>query len=184
MKIKLIIIFIILSQSLNSQRLRNFSFQLGGGVNYYFNNLEIFKDYVEPINFSIYGKLMWNTRYRLSFGVESGYIQLYRLNDFSTSGQSTINMLVVPIHAAIEMKLTKHIFGGFTFGPSFFTNTISSVKGDQTTHTYSIADMSLSVGYRHLFKNNLYISAEIKHFYSSKLEDRNIAIPIAVGINF
>lgn len=181
----LFILSLFLALSLHSQRLRNFSFQLGGGANYYFNNLEIMHNYVDPINYSIYSKIMWNTRYRLSFGLESGYIQLYRLNDFTSTSTATINMSVIPIHAAIEMKFNTKFYGAFTFGPSFFYNDIMLSKGGgQTTHTFSIADHSLSLGYRHTFKNNYYISAEIKHFYSSKLEDRNIAIPVAVGFNF
>lgn len=185
MRIILVLILIFCAKLSTSQRQRDFSFQAGGGPNYYFNNLEIMHDYVDPINYSIYGKIIWNTRYRMSFGIESGYFQLYRLNDFSQSSNATVNMSVIPLHAAIEMKLNKNFYGAFTFGPSFFFNDIFLSKGGgQSTNTISIADLSLSLGYRHTFKNNMYISAEIKHFHSSKLDDNNISIPVSAGINF
>lgn len=177
-----VLFFLIAPQFLKSQK--DFSFQLAAGPNYYFNNLEIFKENLEPINYSIYSKLMWNTRYRLSFGIESGYIKLYRLNDFATGINSEITMTAIPIHAAIEMKLSSKIYATFSFGPSFFRNNIISNKGEQSTHTFSTADISFGLGYRHTFKNHLFLGAESKFYYSSKSEDRNLALPIFVGINF
>lgn len=163
---------------------KDFSFQLEAGPNYYFNNLEIFKEKLDPINYSIYSKLMWNTRYRLSFGIESGYIRLYRLNDFATGLNSEITMTAIPLHAAIEMKFTQNLYGTFSFGPSFFRNSITSNKGEQLTHTFSIADISFGLGYRHTFKNHLFLGVESKFYYSSKSEDRNITLPVFVGVNF
>ncbi len=174
--------FILGSHQLISQK--DFSFQLAAGPNYYFNNLEIFKENLNPINYSIYSKLMWNTRYRLSFGIESGYIRLYRLNDFTTGLNSEITMTAIPVHAAIEMKFSSKLYATFSFGPSFFRNNIISNKGEQSTHTFSTADISFGLGYRHTFKNHLFIGAESKFYYSSKSEDRNITLPVFVGINF
>jgi len=178
----LILFFIAISNLLVGQK--DFSFQLGAGPNYYFNNLVIFHENLEPLNHSIYSKLMWNTRYRLSFGIESGHVQLYRLNDFTANDNSAINMTVIPIHAAIEMKLSNHLFASFTFGPSFFKNNIVATKGEQITHTFSTADISFGLGYRHTFKNHMFLGLESKYFYSSKSEDRNLSLPFFMGINF
>lgn len=177
-----VLFFLIAPQFLKSQK--DFSFQLAAGPNYYFNNLEIFKENLEPINYSIYSKLMWNTRYRLSFGIESGYIRLYRLNDFATGINSEITMTAIPVHAAIEMKFSSKLYATFSFGPSFFRNNIISNKGEQSTHTFSTADISFGLGYRHTFKNHLFIGVESKFYYSSKSEDRNISLPVFVGIDF
>ena len=182
MQKKLILSFLLAPILLISQK--DFSFQLGGGPNFYFNNLEIFKDNLEPINYSLYSKLMWNTRYRLSFGIESGYIRLYRLNDFTTSLNSNITMTAIPIHAAIEMKFSTNLYATFSFGPSFFRNNIVSTKGEQSSHTFSTADVSFGLGYRYTFKNHLFIGLESKYYYSSKSEDRNMALPVFVGIDF
>lgn len=178
----IILCFLMTPQLLISQR--DFSFQLGGGANYYFNNLEIFKENLDPINYSIYSKLMWNTRYRLSFGIESGYVRLYRLNDFTTAVNSQIYMTSIPLHAAIEMKFNKKLFATFSFGPSFIRNDLISNKGEQSTHTFSTADISLGLGYRHTFKNHFFLGVETKFYYSSKSEDRNISLPVFVGVNF
>ena len=173
---------IVISKLLVAQK--DFSFQLGAGPNYYFNNLVIFHENLEPINYSIYSKLMWNTRYRLSFGIESGYIRLYRLNDFTVGANSEINMTAIPVHAAIEMKLSRQLYASFTFGPSFFRNKIISPKGEQIAHNFSTADISIGLGYRHTYKNHMFIGIESKFFYSSKSEDRNLNFPVFVGLNF
>jgi len=177
-----LIFFSLISLHLYSQK--DFSTQIAFGPNYYFNNLEIFQDNLEPINFSLYTKLMWNTRYRLSFGIETGYIRLYRLNDFVNSANSEILMTAIPVHAAVQMKIHKQFFANFSFGPSFIRNKITSNRGEQLTHTFSISDISFGLGYRHQFKNEMFVGVETKFYYSSKSEDRNISIPIFVGINF
>lgn len=182
MKRALCLIFNVMFLSLSSQK--DFSAQVEFGPNYYFNNLEIFKDNLEPLNFSFYGKIMWNTRYRLSFGIESGFVRLYRLNDFTAGSTSEIHMTAIPVHAAIEMKLNKQFYANFSFGPSFIRNTLTSTKGEQVTHTFSISDISFGFGYRHQFKNEMFLGVETKFFYSSKSEDRSIALPVFVGINF
>lgn len=180
---KIFILFLLLTPAILISQ-KDFSFQLEAGPNFYFNNLEIFKENLEPINYSIYSKLMWNTRYRLSFGIESGYVRLYRLNDFATGINSEITMTAIPVHAAIEMKFSPKLYATFSFGPSFFRNNIISNKGEQSTHTFSTADISFGLGYRHTFKNHLFLGFESKFYYSSKSEDRNLALPIFVGINF
>lgn len=163
---------------------KDFSLQLEIGPNYYFNNLQIFRENLDPLNYSAYAKIMWNTRYRLSFGLESGYVLLYRVNDFDNAINAEIKMVAIPVHAAIEMKLNKEFYTTFSFGPSFIRNTISSDRGEQKTHTFSVSDISIGLGYRHQFKNELFIGVETKFYYSSKSEDRNIALPIFIGVNF
>jgi hypothetical protein len=180
---KIILLSLLLSpQLLISQK--DFSIQFEGGPNYYFNNLVIFSENLDPINYSAYTKLMWNTRYRLSFGIEAGYVRLYRLNDFTIGVNSQINMTSIPVHAAVEMRFSKNLFAAFSFGPSFIRNDLISKKGEQSTHTFSTADISFGLGYRHTFRNQLFIGIESKFYYSSKLEDRNIALPVFVGLNF
>lgn len=163
---------------------KDFGFQVAAAPNVYLNNLKTFSNDVNPVQFSLYAKCMWHTRYRMSFGVESGYVRLYRISDYANTENSEITVTAIPVHAAIEMKIYKNIYGAFSFGPSFIKNKITSRRGDQYSNTISIADISVSLGYKHTFKNNVFVSAEIKHYYSSKAEDRNLSIPISLGVNF
>jgi len=177
-------LFIFLTSVVFSQRSKNFSLQVSGGPNIYFNNLELYHDNVDVLNYSLYSKITWNTKYRLSFGIEAGYVRLYRVNDFSFATNAEITMTAIPIQAVIQMKVYKQFYVAGTFGPSFIRNNITSLSGDQNTHSFSIADISLAIGYKRTFKNNLYLGTEIKHYYSSKAEDRNLSVPLIFGINF
>src|SRR4030095_14338510 len=80
-------LLIIFSQNVSAQsadnpdgKRHNFSFYLGVGPNVYFNNLVVGKDYVNAINYSISGRIMWEPQYLLSLGIESGYNRLYTLD--------------------------------------------------------------------------------------------------------
>ena len=54
-----------------------FAFYAGIGQNMYFNNLVLAKDNVNPLNYSIAGRIMWEPEHLLSIGIESGYYRLY-----------------------------------------------------------------------------------------------------------
>ena len=180
----LLILLLLLSSTLHSQRKRNFGIQFSAGANYYFNNMEVFSDYIKPVNYSLYTKWMWNTRYRLSFGIETGYIQLYRMGDIPNFPAASSVVHMIPVHAAIHMRIKGNWYVAGTFGPSFIQNLQTSEKGEQMTHSFSTADISIAVGYKHTFQNNFFIGAEAKYFYSSKYEDRNLAFPVLVGFHF
>ncbi len=163
---------------------KNFSFQVSAGPNFYFNNLELFHDNVQLLNYSSYSRIMWNTKYRLSFGLESGYIRLYEVAPIGFDADASSSITSIPIHLAINMKFHENFYFSGTFGPSYMINKLVSKKGEQITDAFSIADCSIAFGYRYDISNYFYISTEIKYFYSSKAEDRNLSIPVNFGYNF
>lgn len=169
---------------LHSQYTKPFSLQLSAGPNYYFNNLVLFHDNVKPLNYSAYTQVLWNTQYRLSFGLEAGYIRLYRVGDLGFDPSAGADMTAVPIHMVIKMRIYSHFYGQGSFGPSFLTNNLYSAQLNQKNSAVSIADMSLGVGYRHPINERFYIGGECRFFYSSKSEDRNLALPFFIGLNF
>lgn len=182
---KLLLLFLIGIQfSFYSQESRNFTAQLSVAPSYYFNSMERFHENIQSFNYAISGRVFWNTAHRLSFGIETGNILLYRANNFTLSPESEISTRLIPIHAAIRMRLYGNIYATGTFGPSILTNRIESRFGVQTTSVFSIADFSVSLGYRRYLTDQIFIFAELKYFYSSKLEDQCFQIPLGCGIKF
>lgn len=186
MKNKLLISLILLISTLSarSQERKPFSASVALGPNYYFNNLEIFHDNVRSLNYSTYARILWNTQYRLSFGIETGLIKLYRVNDIAFDANAGSSITAIPLHIAIQMRVYNHLYASGSFGPTILRSTITSSRGENVTGTTSIADLSLAFGYKYSLGTNTSLGAELKYFYSSKAEDRNLALPISLEINF
>jgi hypothetical protein len=53
-----------------------FSIYAGMGPSFYFNNLEVSKQYVREFNFAFVTRFMWEPGHNLSLGLETGYIVL------------------------------------------------------------------------------------------------------------
>lgn len=180
-----VLLFILLSFLAKAQESHNpFTVRVSAGPNYYFNNLVLFKENVKPLNYSIYAKFLWNSRYRLSFGIETGIIRLYRIGDIGFDPEAGSSITAIPIHLAIQMRVYDHFYLSGSFGPTLLRNRSTTSKAENVTGTTSIADVSLGLGYKHQLGKNTHIGAELKYFYSSKAEDRNIALPIFFEVNF
>ena len=160
---------------------RHFAVYAGIGPNYYFNNLQIGKDLVNPFNYSIAGRIMWEPEHLLSVGIESGYYRLYTLNGNGTAQAHFANS-AIPIQLVISMKFLKSFYFNSSMGQTKLINKVTRQNtADFNTSTWSLADFAGTVGYRYTLKNRLSIAAETKFFYSTGFIDRNIALIFIVG---
>jgi Outer membrane protein beta-barrel domain len=155
----------------------------GVGPNYYFNNLVRANDKVNELNYSFVARLMWEPEYRLSIGFETGYYRLYSLTGTNPStGDVRINNASIPIQVVVSMKFFDNFYGNFNMGHAILLNNVTtSAQGDFSASTFSLGDFTLTAGYRKLWKERLYIGAEIKGYYSTKLDDKNIAFVFMTG---
>jgi hypothetical protein len=164
-----------------SQKSRRYSVYLGAGPSYYFNNLVTGKDLVNEFNYSFSGKIMWEPEHRVSVGIETGYYRLYTAN---TGGQASVHIsnIAVPVHLAVSVNLVKAYYFEFSLGPSFLTNKVhSDLYGDFDGSSISLADMSGSLVYKSILNKRLSLNIGPKFFYSSHLNDKNIALLAMVG---
>lgn len=178
----------LLSQNNNSVHEKKHRFALYGGVgpNYYFNNLDIYKNSVNSRNYSSVVRLMWEPEHFLSLGIESGYNQLYSVKYTTQAfGPVQVTNIIVPLQLVVSMKFLKNYYTAITMGQTYFINKFSNLKlGSFNTYSWSLADFGVSGGYRYHFKNRISVGAEAKYFYSSKYNDRNMALVFMVGYCF
>jgi hypothetical protein len=170
----------------NKPETKTYRYSIYGGVgpNIYFNNLVIGADYVNELNYSFSGKLMWEPEHLLSLGIESGYIRLYTL-DFGDQSSATIVNSAIPIHLVVTMKILKTYYFSFASGQTILLNDVSTEKnGEINASVLSLGDLSGSIGYKRQIKERISIGAETKFFYSSKLDDKNIALLFMAGFSF
>ena len=164
-----------------------FTFYGGVGPNFYFNNLVLAKEYVNPYNFSFAGRIMWEPEYNISLGIESGYYLLYSLDvDYGASyGSVHIVNAAIPIQIVVSMKFFENYYCSFSLGQSILKNMVKTTKfGDVNASTFSLGDFGAAIGYKHLVSYRIFFGTEVKGFYSSKLDDKNIALLFTSGFRF
>jgi hypothetical protein len=161
-----------------------FTLYAGLGPNYYFNNLVPAKEYVKELNYSFAARFMWEPEHLLSLGIESGYNKLYTV-DFKEQSDARISNAAIPILIVVSMKFLKTFYFNFGTGQSILLNKVSDSKiGDINSSVLSLGDFAGAFGYRKQVKEHLSLGAESKFYYSSKLNDKNIALLFMVGYSF
>ncbi|WCT14943.1 outer membrane beta-barrel protein [Mucilaginibacter jinjuensis] len=162
----------------------NFAVYAGLGPNYYFNNLEIGKGYINKFNYSWTGRVMWEPGHLLSLGIETGY---YRLYTFNTPQPNPVHIAntAIPIQIVLSMKFLQNFYVNFAMGQAVLLNKIHTENsGDINASSFSVADFSGTVGYRHRLSSRFSIGTEAKYYYSSGYVDRNIALLFVGGYRF
>lgn len=186
----LFVLFILAPCMLQAQDLKqdnpqdgHFTGSISAGPNYYFNNIKTFGEYVKPVNYGFFGRIMWNSRYLVSLGVETGYNKFYRVSGFDAVKAS---LAAIPIHLVIGMRVTKSFYTSFSFGPSLLLNaaSIETVDNRMFNKVLSLADGSVCVGYRKRLGKDFTLGAELKFNFSTKAADMNLALPVVLSYDF
>jgi hypothetical protein len=152
---------------------RHWVFYGGVGPNIYFNNLVVAKNFVNELNYSFVGRIMWEPEHRLSIGFESGYNRLYTINE---SSAQIINSSI-PLQVVVSMRFLKRFYGNFSYGRSILLNKVNSTTyGNLDASSLSLADVTLTVGYKRKLNERISLGAETKFYHASKANDENLAL--------
>ena len=157
-----------------------FALYIGAGPNLFFNNLVVGKEFVKEFNYSFTGRFMWEPEHHLSLGIESGYYCLYRVED-ENYPDARIDNYAIPIMLVVNMKFLKTFYFNFASGQSILKNKVSHPLGDVNASTLSLGDFSGSLGYKRQWKDWITLGVETKFYYSSKLNDKNVALLFLAG---
>jgi hypothetical protein len=178
-----IIIFVLLALQLQAQENSKipFSFHAGVAPNYYFNNISTFRENVDPVNYGFQGRILWNSKYRISLGLDVSPQKLYQVNDFPKDPSYYIDLWAIPIHFFIAMKITPKLYAYGGFGPSILINNASNSTSSLQSNSFSVSDAQFGLGYKVFSYKKLDFSIEAKYFISTKNEDMNISFPLMVS---
>ena len=70
----------------------------------------------------------------------------------------------------------------FSFGRSILINKVSSTNyGNFDATAISLADVTLTVGYKRSLNERISLGTELKYFYASKANDQNLALVFMCG---
>jgi hypothetical protein len=189
----LIILFCFFSLNLIAQKdnqvqskKHRFSIYGGAGPNYYFNNLVTARKDVQPWNYSLVARIMWEPEHFIGLGFESGYYQLYKVNYTETSmSPAQVTNIAIPIQLVVSMKFLKNYYADLSVGQTSLLNKLSNTNmGDVKATSWSLADFGVTLGYKYHIGERLSLGAETKFFYSTKNNDSNLALVVVAAFNF
>ena len=173
------------NKNVSTKKDRRYTVYGGIGPSYYFNNLVVGKEGVHEFGYSAVARWMWEPEYFLSLGVETGYFRLYSADYANGSNNAHITNSLVPIQLIVSMKFLKNYYCNFSMGQSILINKVTaSASGNFDASTVSLGDFGLTAGYRRSLNERLYLATEIKGYYASKLDDKNIALVFLVGYRY
>ena len=167
-----------------SSKPHKFTIYGGLGPNYYFNNLDVGKQNVNELNFAFAARIMWEPEHKVSLGVETGYNRLYTWNATfpGNGGDIHVTNFVIPLMVVVSMKFSKYFYGNFNMGISFVHNDVTTDNfGEFNATNTSLGDFAASAGYRRQISDRFYLGGELRGFYSSKLDDKNISLLFVTG---
>ncbi len=175
------------AQNNNQPAVKKHRYAVYGGVgpNYYFNNLASYKNNVNPWNYSLAARLMWEPEHFFSLGLETGYYQLYTVKFTAPSFEpAKVTSISIPVQLVASMRFLGNYYAELSAGQSYMIYKFKDSEiGSFNSTSWSLSDFLMTAGYRHRFKSRISIGSEIKFFYSAKNNDSNIAILLMVGYN-
>jgi len=178
----------LVAQNNNVTQVHKHKFSLYGGVgpNYYFNNLVIAKNYVQPLNYSVSARLMWEPEHFISLGIESGYYQLYAVKYTAPSlWTAQVVNTAVPIQLVMSMKFLRNFYADLSIGQTNLVSKFSSPEKARVEYsTWSLADYGITLGYQHPINDHFSFGIESKFFHSTKNDDRNLALMLVAAFHF
>jgi Outer membrane protein beta-barrel domain len=155
---------------------------LGGGYNHYINNMEVLSTNIDPMNYGLNARLMWEPKHRLSVGLETGYIQMYQWDAKGLSKNTSL--FVVPIFLNMNMRLIKRLYTTFGFGSALFITKTQNKQNSFTTNNLQFANINIGLGYKIMLTKKLSLNIETDYLYLSKANDMSVMGRMMMGWRF
>lgn len=155
----------------------------GGGYNAYFNSMTLFKDGIRNSNYGAMARIMWEPRYRISLGFESGLIRMYQWENTNTKDE-TISLYAVPLNSVISMKLYKQWYMNLAFGTALLLNNIKTKNETETATQFTVVNVYAESGYILPLSKKFSLVPALTYIFISKTEDRSLMIQTKIGYTF
>ncbi len=160
------------------RRKPSFDLHIGGGFSYY----------TAPVNIRSIGlpgsitrtspagtvRLMWNPRYRLRLGIESGFTNFYSYKVKNGDKQGSVNLQAIPLLVVWSMRIVKglDIFAGFG---SYRLNTHLNYSGNINSGEWVLGS-NVAIGYSFPLSRRLSLAAESKLMNAFETKDATLGL--------
>jgi hypothetical protein len=164
------------------QRISGISVYATAGPNYFLNNFQQFKKRVDPMNYNLSFRIMWEPAYRVSLGLKTGYYKISTVSLIGPKANANFILSAIPIQLFVKTKISKRFYAFYGMGPSVCLNTMSASNGESIHASFvSFADMSAGFGYLKSLNKKVLLGAEFEFYHSSKSAENILTLAVVAG---
>ena len=133
-------------------------------------------------------RIMWEPEHLLSVGIESGYLHLYTLDEQQVtfpeaSFKITSQLSGVPINAIVAMRISDNFRLSVGTGGIILISRVDALGNVVSSTQFSI-DMTAGISYLYPLSSALYLGGEMKFYFISKIEDRDLTFQLSLRYKF
>jgi len=131
-------------------------------------------------------RIMWEPEHRLSVGMESGYLQLYRFENPNVgvpprTFSLTSNLDAVPILAVFSMRIVDNFKLSVGSGMFILFSHVDAVNNPVISSQLSTGSY-FGANYYYRLSDILSLGGEVKYYYIHKIEDGALTMQLAARI--
>lgn len=132
-------------------------------------------------------RLMWEPDHLLSLGLESGYLQLYKLsnkqvsvlgNDFEVSTELT----AIPIFTVFSMKIIKNFKLSIGSGLLILGSSVDAL-GNPVSSSQTSTGAFGAASYLYPLSKMFFLGGELKYYYINKIENGDLTLQLMLRVN-
>jgi hypothetical protein len=166
-------------------RLNHYTLTVGVGWTHFINNLEYGDQNIRKDFAGVSLKFYWEPEHRLSLGLETGYYQLFKVeNQLNADTLGQIRRTVIPLLLLVRMRIVDNFYLGAGLGMSIINNKVSGMGEKIITKTTSLANFELSGAYLYPLSKHWLIGGEAKMFYFGNLSDWMYSLQATCSVRF
>lgn len=174
------------SYAQSDDSLYSVSAYLGAGYSIFLSELDFPK--LSKNGFSGTIRIMWEPEHLLSIGLESGYLQLYKLDNQQVGEPPitfgiTSSLNTVPIIVVLSMKIIDNFKLSVGSGMFILYSQIDAINNPVKSSQLSTGSY-FAVNYFYPLTDILFIGGELKYYYINKIEDGDLSLQIALQYKF
>ena len=158
---------------------------LGVGYSRFISDIDI--DQLNKNGFSGTIRLMWEPDHLLSLGLESGYLQLYRLNNkqVSVSGNDfevSTELTAIPIFTVFSMKIVENFKLSIGSGLLILNSSVDAL-GNPVSSSQTSTGAFGAASYLYPLSRMFYLGGEVKYTYINKIENGDLSLELMLRVN-
>jgi hypothetical protein len=157
----------------------------GGGLSYYIINPHVPLHVNTTVNrySPVYSaRIMWLPDHRLRFGLETGWMHMYKYNITADNYSGKLELTAVPLLIVWSMKIGKCL-NLFAATGTYFIRTTLDFDGTARSSSLSLGWM-LAASYDIKLSESIFLTPELKWYNPSESDDQMLSLQMLVAWKF
>lgn len=135
---------------------------------------------LEPSGPAANVRIMWRSKYLISYGVEVGYTTRFTVNNTTDSSSIRATSGAVPMMAVVSMSPARRLFVNAGLGWVFSTNTVTALGSSASSSAFG-SGLMLGAAYYWPVSNKFDFGADFRFFRANTYDDNLFSLQFSVA---